>query len=329
MAEPVRTSLEGQGESTGRFAEKIAAYSPHFRKTAIEVLQVNVGKYCNLACSHCHVEAGPHRKEAMNARTVEAVLRFLDRSGIPKLDLTGGAPELNPHFEYLVREGRRLGRRVMDRCNLTVFFEPGCDDLPEFLARHEVEIIASLPCYSKDNVDRQRGDGVFEGSIAALRWLNRLGYGREGTGRTLHLVYNPVGAHLPPEQKELEDEYRERLWEDFEIVFNRLYTITNMPITRYAKYLRARGEYEAYVNLLVESFNPTTLNAVMCRNTLSVGWDGTLYDCDFNQMLGLAFPRRTVFDVTREDLAGREIRTADHCFGCTAGCGSSCEGAIS
>ena len=302
------------------------------RKDEIKVLQVNLGKFCNLTCVHCHVESGPAKtRENMDRRTAEAVVRFLDHSGIKTLDLTGGAPELNPNFRYLVCEGRLRGLHIIDRCNLTVFFEPGQNGLPGFLKENSVEIIASLPCYQKGNVDKQRGKGTFEQSIKALRWLNDLGYGKPGDGLRLHLVYNPVGPYLPPPQSELEKDYKERLQQDFGIVFNHLYTITNMPITRYALYLKALRQYEGYVELLINSFNPNTLNGLMCQNTLSVGWDGNLYDCDFNQMLNLTVGNgtpRTLFNVALKDLKEWGILTAEHCFGCTAGAGSTCQGAV-
>ena len=318
-----------------QFCEKLFSITKDFRKGKIEILQVNVGKYCNMTCSHCHVEAGPTKTaENMDRQTAEAVIRFLERSGIKIVDITGGAPELNPHFEYLVTESRECSAHVIDRCNLTVFFEKGKEHLPQFLADQEVEVVASLPCYSRENVDKQRGDGTFDASIRALLWLNRLGYGKERGSLLLNLVYNPVGPHLPPPQGKLEEEYKVRLLEDFGIVFNRLYTITNMPITRYEKYLRATGKYEQYVELLEKSFNPDTLDGVMCRDTLSVGWDGKLYDCDFNQMLLMGFngrergPQPTIFDITLEELEGRKILMGGHCFGCTAGAGSSCQGAL-
>ncbi|MBI2166952.1 MAG: arsenosugar biosynthesis radical SAM protein ArsS [Candidatus Omnitrophica bacterium] len=315
---------------TNRF-EEVLPEGP-LRKSTVEVLQVNLGKLCNLACVHCHVEAGPTKtKENMDRRTAEAVVRFLERSGVTTLDLTGGAPELNPNFRYLVEEAGRRGIHVIDRCNLTVLLLPGEMDLAEFLANHQVEIAASLPCYSKENVDKQRGRGTFDESIRALLKLNQIGYGKEGSGLLLNLVYNPVGPHLPPLQEELERDYRKRLWEDFGIVFNRLYTLANMPITRYAKVLKAFGQYESYRALLEKSFNPSTLDHLMCRNTLSVSWDGRLYDCDFNQALGLSMSSGrlfTIFDVIQEELTGFRIRTGDHCFGCTAGAGSSCKGAL-
>ncbi len=314
-----------------RFRERLERCGAALTKR-VEILQVNLGKYCNLACVHCHVEAGPTRtRENMDAATARAVLEAVDRLGVRVLDLTGGAPELHPSFRMLVQEAMRRSVHVMDRSNLTVLFEPGQEDLADFLARHRVEVIASLPCYTRENVDKQRGEGTFEASIRALQEFNRLGYGG-GNGLELHLVYNPVGPQLPPPQAELERDYKERLREDFGIVFDRLYTITNVPITRYAKVLRAFKQYEGYVQLLEESFNPRTLPGLMCRNTLSVGWDGRLYDCDFNQMLGLSLTRGgreiTLGDVTAQDLEGRAVLTGDHCFACAAGAGSSCCGAL-
>lgn len=313
------------------FEEKVNKLSIGLRKTKIEVLQVNLGKYCNLTCSHCHVESGPHRKEMMDEKTAVAVISFLNKTKIPKLDLTGGAPELNPNFKYLVKEGKKLKRHIMDRCNLTVFYEEGMDDLPEFLANHEVEVIASLPCYSKDNVDKQRGKGIFDKSIDALIWLNKLGYGNSRL--ILNLVYNPAGAYLPPSQETLEDEYRKKLYEDFGIVFNKLYTITNMPITRYKSYLQAIGKYEEYTELLYRSFNPCTVSNLMCCNTLSVSFDGKLYDCDFNQAIEMNINSMngkmpTVFNTNLEEIEGKKIKTGNHCFGCTAGHGSSCSGVL-
>jgi radical SAM/Cys-rich protein len=242
-----------------------------------------MGKYCNQACLHCHVEAGPTRKEMMTLETVESVLRFLETSDINTVDITGGAPELNPHFDYLVERCVQLGRHVMDRCNLTVIFEPGKDYLPGFFQRNQVEMICSLPCYTEENVDQQRGKGTFEQSIRALQLLNRLGYGFTDTGLELQLVYNPVGAHLPPPQDRLERDYRKILKEEFGIVFNHLFCLTNMPITRFEKFLKLRNEYHQYVELIESAFNPATLDKVMCRNLLSVGWEGSIYDCDFNQ----------------------------------------------
>ena len=291
-------------------------------------LQVNVGKRCDLACHHCHVEAGPKRTEALDERLAAAVLELLARSpSLDTLDLTGGAPELNPHFRTLVRGARALGRRVIDRCNLTVLFEPGQQGTAAFLASEEVEVVASLPCYTAANVDAQRGKRVYERSLEGLRWLNALGY---GAGLRLDLVYNPLGASLPPPEKQLEADYRRELGA-LGIRFHRLLTLTNMPIKRFARDLARRGESEAYLSLLVNHFNPATLDALMCRSTLSVAFDGTLYDCDFNQALALPLGGRRIrlYELESvEALAGRPIATGPHCFGCTAGAGSSCGGAL-
>lgn len=314
-----------------RFEEKLSLLKHELRKGKIEVLQVNLGRLCNLTCLHCHVEAGPARtRENMDRKTAEAVVGFLKNSEVRTLDLTGGAPEMNPNFRTLVEEARGLGIHVIDRCNLTVLFLPGQEDLAKFLAGHEVEIVASLPCYARENVDKQRGSGTFDESIRALQILNGLGYGETPPLR-LNLVYNPLGPHLPPAEEELERDYRKRLQEDFGIVFDRLYTITNMPITRYAKYLKALNQYEAYQELLINRFNPATLRGLMCRNTLSVAWDGRLYDCDFNQALGMAMTNGkvfTIFNLQAKDLDSFKILTGEHCFGCTAGAGSSCGGSL-
>lgn len=316
---------------TASFRSKLSECGVQLRKRKIDIVQINVGKLCNMTCSHCHVEAGPTKtRENMSRETAEAVIRFLDLSGARTLDITGGAPEMNPHFKYLVIEAKSRGVRVIDRCNLTIFYEDEMSDLPEFLARHEVEFVASLPCYSEDNVDKQRGRGTFNKSVEALKWLNELGYGRK-KNLVLNLVYNPVGPHLPPAQEKLEADYKEKLYGDFGIVFNQLYTITNMPITRYAKYLKAFNQYEAYVELLINSFNPSTVEGLMCFNTLSVGWDGKIYDCDFNQMLGMQMRNGrpfTIADISLKDLENWEILIGKHCFGCTAGAGSSCQGAL-
>lgn len=315
------------------FKERLKAAGAILQRRGVEVLQVNLGRYCNLACIHCHVESGPTRKEMMRRENVEAVLKFLARATIPTLDITGGAPELHPDFAHLVSSARRLGRRVMDRCNLTVIFEPGMEGLPEFFKRHEVELVCSLPCYSQENVDKQRGKGTFEASIRALQRLNEMGYGEPQSGLLLNLVYNPVGPHLPPPQADLEHDYRRILSEQFGIVFNQLFCLTNMPITRYATHLRLRGEYERYLRLLESHFNAATLDQVMCRNLISVGWDGSIYDCDFNQMLDLpltdgAGNRLEIGSLTLDQLAERTIAVGDHCYACTAGSGSSCGGAL-
>ncbi len=298
----------------------------------VTTLQVNVGKLCNQACHHCHVDAGPKRTEVMSRRVAERTIELLAASpSVELVDITGGAPELCPSFRFLVEESRRLGRRVIDRCNLTILFEPGQEDLAEFLARNEVAVVASLPCYVEENVDKQRGRGVFKKSVDALRRLNALGYGRPGSPLELDLVYNPIGAYLPPAQAELEAEYKEELRARFGIEFDKLFTITNMPIKRFADFLFRNGEYEAYMSLLVSHFNPDTVPGLMCRSLVSVGWEGQLYDCDFNQMLEMPLGAgpRTIFDVgSLEELGGARIATGAHCFGCTAGAGSSCAGAI-
>lgn len=297
-----------------------------------EILQVNVGKRCNQACHHCHVEAGPKRTEMMNARTAARVLELL--AGAPAvhtLDITGGAPELNPQFRTLVRGARALGKTVIDRCNLTVLFESGQEDTAEFLAEQCVTVVASLPCYSKANVEKQRGLGVFEPSIRALQKLNALGYGQPDSELTLELVYNPVGAFLPPPQARLETDYKRELAAHFGIVFNHLYTITNLPISRFLHELEREGRYADYMQTLLDAFNPAAAQGLMCRSLVSVSWDGWLYDCDFNQMLdlGLGMRRIGLWDVQHLDkLANIPIAFGDHCYGCTAGAGSSCGGAL-
>jgi radical SAM/Cys-rich protein len=301
------------------------------RSVGIETLQVNVGRLCNQTCRHCHVDAGPARTEIMTRETAEQVVDVLRHFDIPKVDITGGAPDLNPNFEYLVREARALGRHVMDRTNLTVFYLPGKAHLPGFLRDYQVEVVASLPCYLEKNVEAQRGEGVFAKSIEALQWLNRLGYGKPNTGLTLNLVHNPIGPSLPPAQEALAEAYRQQLGERFGIVFNRLYTLTNMPISRFLADLVRHGNYDRYMELLVQSFNPATVEGLMCRTLLSVGWDGRLYDCDFNQMLDMPVNHGLPKHIHNFDpflLARREIRTGAHCFGCTAGSGSSCTGAV-
>ena len=301
-------------------------------RARVTTLQINVGKRCNQACHHCHVEAGPTRTEIMGEAVAARVLELLAASAdVAIVDLTGGAPELNPHFRRLVRRARELGRHVIDRCNLTVLFEPGMDDLAEFLAAHGVEVVASLPCYSAENVEKQRGRGVFDKSIEALRRLNALGYGQPGSPLVLNLVYNPVGAFLPPPQAELEARYKDELRRGFGIEFHRLLTITNMPIKRFADFLERGGRREAYMSLLVNHFNARTVTALMCRSLLSVGWDGSLHDCDFNQMLDMPLGAgvRTIWELDSIDtLATQPIATGTHCFGCTAGAGSSCGGAL-
>jgi radical SAM/Cys-rich protein len=313
------------------FDEALAARGlPALARAETTTLQVNVGLRCDLACHHCHVEAGPKRREALGERLAARVLEVLaEHPQLATLDLTGGAPELNPHFRALVRGARALGRRVIDRCNLTVLFEPGQEDTAEFLAAEGVEVIASLPCYSQANVDAQRGKRVYERSLAALRRLNALGYAQPGRDLGLALVYNPLGASLPGPQAALEADYRREL-AALGVAFDRLLTLTNMPIKRFARELARTQRHAEYMGLLVNHFNPDTLFALMCRTTLSVAWDGSLYDCDFNQALGLPLRGpRTLFalDDVRA-LAGTPIATGAHCFGCTAGAGSSCGGAL-
>ncbi len=304
---------------------------PLLATTQVEVLQVNVGKLCNQTCAHCHVDAGPDRREAMTSETARQVIELLRRhEGLRTLDITGGAPELNPQFRFLVDEALKLGRRVIDRCNLTVLTLPGQADLIEFLADRRVEVIASLPSFRQTGTDAQRGDGVFRKSIAALEKLNDAGYGT-GRGLVLNLIHNPVGAFLPGSQVSLERDYRRELLDKHGIVFDRLFTITNMPISRFLEFLERSGNTERYMDLLVGAFNPAAAGGVMCRTHLSVGWDGTLYDCDFNQMLCLVVDHgaaRTLDTLLASEGLSRRVRTGLHCFGCTAGAGSSCGGAL-
>lgn len=328
MSDPVPVS----SDSAPTFGEILGRHRLSLTRRPLEILQVNLGKRCNQACHHCHVEAGPKRTEIMAERTVDRVLELLDRSsGITTVDLTGGAPELHPHFRRLVVAARRAGKQVIDRSNLTVLFEPGQEDTAHFLARNQVTVIASLPCYSRENVEKQRGLGVFEPSLRALEKLNELGYAAPGSGLELHLVYNPVGPFLPPPQDRLEKDYKTQLGERYGIRFNRLLTITNMPISRFLHQLLRDRTFEAYQALLVQAFNPETVHGLMCRNLLSVGWDGQLYDCDFNQMLELPLggrPRNLWEIEAFDDLAHGPIACGPHCFGCTAGAGSSCGGAL-
>jgi radical SAM/Cys-rich protein len=306
---------------------------PPVQRRRLETLQVNLGYRCNQSCMHCHVNAGPRRTEEMSAAVVDEVLAFMARTSVSTLDITGGAPELNPHFRRLVIAAREMQMRVMDRCNLTILEVPGQEDLAEFLARWRVEIVASLPCYLESNVDRQRGKGVFESSIRGLRRLNVLGYGREDAELVLNLIYNPQGAALPPPQASLEADYRRVLRERYGILFNRLYALTNMPIQRFGAFLIANGEFEKYLDLLHHAHVANNLDHVMCRNLISVDWQGYIYDCDFNQMLGLGLQDATgrrirLPELEPEVLEGRSIRVGGHCYGCTAGQGSSCGGAL-
>jgi radical SAM/Cys-rich protein len=311
-------------------AAAVAGHAP-LRATGVDILQINVGKRCNQACRHCHVDAGPDRPEVMPPDIVEACLSFLERSATPTLDITGGAPELHPAFDDIVRRARALGRHVIDRCNLTITRLPNYAYLPEFLAEHEVEVIASLPSFSGRQTDAQRGQGVYDDSIAALKRFNELGYGQAESGLLLNLVTNPVGAFLPASQASLEADWKRELFRRHGIVFNRLYTITNMPISRFLQFLQESGNLEAYMTKLVSAFNPAAVEGLMCRFTLSVGWDGRLYDCDFNQMIELGTvdgAPQTIVEATEAALTGRPIAIGPHCFGCTAGAGSSCGGAV-
>jgi radical SAM/Cys-rich protein len=306
---------------------------PPLRRAELHTLQVNLGYKCNQSCLHCHVNAGPQRTEMMDADTAALVLQVLRVRHVATLDLTGGAPELNPHFRGLVRGARALGVATIDRCNLSILSEPGQQDLAAFLAEQAVEVVASLPCYSMANVDRQRGDGVFELSIAGLRALNALGYGQDGSGLTLNLVYNPQGASLPPAQGPLEADYRRELLQHFGIRFNHLFVLTNMPIQRFGSTLVSKGTFGAYMQLLRAAYQSQNLDTVMCRTLVSVDWQGELFDCDFNQMLGLrarlsGSARPHLRDLLRHDPQGEAIRVAEHCYGCTAGQGSSCGGAL-
>jgi len=314
------------------FARTLREHGLSLPRKPLEILQVNVGKLCDLACQHCHVEAGPKRTEIMQAATVDRLLELLaDAPAIHTVDLTGGAPELNPHFRTLVRESRALGKTVIDRCNLTVLFQPGQEHTAEFLATQGVKVVASLPCYSKANVEQQRGQHVFDPSLRALHRLNALGYGQPGSALELDLVYNPLGASLPPSQASLEATYRHELGEHFGIVFNHLFTITNMPIKRFLHLLEREGRVDSYMHTLIDAFNPQAALGVMCRNLLSVDWRGQLYDCDFNQALELpqGGRRRSIWEIeSLTDVERDPIAFGDHCHGCTAGAGSSCGGAL-
>jgi radical SAM/Cys-rich protein len=341
-------SLQGQGHPLSVVAEQRAILRPAgrfrafetalqesalapFQSLGIDTLQLNLGKLCNQTCKHCHVDAGPDRREVMSRETMEACLRALEATEIPRVDLTGGAPELNPHFRWLVERVRELGRHVMDRCNLTILRTGGFQDLPAFLARHRVEIVASLPYFLARNTDAQRGEGVFEASIAAIRQLNELGYGHQESGLLLNLVYNPTGAFLPPRQATAEPDFRRELLKRHDVVFNHLYVITNMPINRFLEFLLRTEQYDAYMKRLVDAYNPAAAADVMCRTTLSVGWDGRLFDCDFNQMLELPLAQdqpQHIADFDPRRLEIRRITTGLHCYGCTAGAGSSCTGEV-
>jgi radical SAM/Cys-rich protein len=317
---------------TQTFSRTLASHSLSLRRGRTEILQLNVGKLCNLTCIHCHVNAGPKRKEIISRETIDRVLDWLAGTDIHTVDLTGGAPEMIPDFRYLIE---RLGalpqiETIIDRCNLTILLEPSYEWLADFLAAHRLKVVASMPCYEPANVNAQRGNGVFDASIRALQLLNRLGYGRKDD-LPLDLVYNPNGAFLPPNQAELEADYKRELKQHFDIDFHRLYTITNMPIGRFASWLRHGGKLETYMQLLIDAFNPASVAGLMCHNTLSVGWRGEVYDCDFNQQLCMQWKSEKplyLWDVDPDRVKDRPIAIADHCFGCTAGHGSSCGGAL-
>ena len=324
----------GREPSWTIFEKKLRTIGKDLSRGNVETLQVNLGKLCNQACLHCHVEAGPNKtKENMTKETIERILFLLDQSLFVKtVDLTGGAPEMNVHFQWFVKELRKRHIDVIDRCNLTVLLLPQYELMAQFLAENKVRIVASLPCYRSRNVEKQRGTGVFDESIGALQRLNQLGYGKEGSELGLDLVYNPVGASLPPSQKSLEVTYKKNLFDDFGIVFNRLLTITNMPIKRFLYQLKRRGNYQEYMQLLFDHFNIAAIDSVMCRNTLSISWDGKIFDCDFNQMLGLRVDRQfshSIWDLDNfAEFQNGRITLGDHCYGCTAGAGSSCGGAL-
>ncbi|HEY2971598.1 MAG TPA: arsenosugar biosynthesis radical SAM (seleno)protein ArsS [Pyrinomonadaceae bacterium] len=327
----IQPALNPQPRTETDFDEKLAAHGIELRAAKVDTLQVNVGKLCNQACKHCHVDASPKRTEIMTRETAEAVMDTVRRFRIPTLDITGGAPELNPSFRYIVTEARAAGTHVIVRHNLTVMFETHQEDLTEFFRDHGVEVVCSLPYYLEQQTDAQRGHGIFQKSIIALRRLNAVGYGVDGTGLVLDLVYNPVGAFLPPAQAAIEADFKRELLSRHQITFNRLYTITNMPIKRFLDYLRRSGNEERYMSKLLDAFNPATVDGLMCRNLVSVDWTGRLYDCDFNQMLELSVAAelpQTISDFDPERFAHRRIMTGSHCFGCTAGSGSSCGGAV-
>ncbi|HEC28965.1 MAG TPA: radical SAM/Cys-rich domain protein [Gammaproteobacteria bacterium] len=306
---------------------------PQIRRDRLETVQVNMGYLCNQQCLHCHVNAGPNRKEIMDEDTIRDVLEFIKHSGARSLDLTGGAPELNPHFRLMVKAAGEAGCHVIDRCNLTILAEPGQQELGSFLAENRVEIVASMPCYLEKNVDAQRGKGVFVSSIRALKQLNGLGYGQPGTGLILNLVYNPQGARLPPPQESLEQDYRKNLGDQFGIAFSNLFTLTNMPIKRFGSTLVSHGQFDSYVDLLKQNSVKQNITSVMCRTLVSIDWQGYVYDCDFNQMLEIPLADRSAGKVhisrlNAEQLPGKSIAVADHCYACTAGQGSSCGGAL-
>lgn len=330
----VLEKISNDGSSIPRFVDKLQTYGISELKSAeLEIMQINVGKMCNQTCTHCHVDAGPDRKEIMTRETMQFCLDALRQApSVHTVDLTGGAPEMNPDFLWFVEEISKLDVKTIVRSNLTILVSnKKYHSYPEFFAKHKVTVIASLPCYTAENTDKQRGNGVFQKSLEALKMLNNVGYGKDGTGLELHLVYNPIGPSLPPPQEELQSDYKKILLENFGIVFNNLYTITNLPISRFLEYLLAIGKYETYMEKLVNSFNPATIEGLMCRNTISVSWNGKLFDCDFNQMLELQTENgspKHIREFNVSKLKNRNIALNQHCYGCTAGAGSSCQGTI-
>lgn len=313
------------------FSRTLRSHGIRLTRSTPEILQLNLGKLCNLTCTHCHVNAGPGRKELMSWEDLDRTLDWLESTSIRIVDLTGGAPEMNPHFRHALKRLKSIGAHVMDRCNLTILLEPGYEDLVRLLADAQVEIIASMPCYAPENVNEQRGDGVFDASIKALQLLNQAGYGIRPELK-LNLVYNPNGAKLPPDQQELEADYKSAMLESFGIQFHQLYTITNLPISRFLSWLKRSNQLESYMETLVQAFNPSAVQGLMCRNTISVDWQGAVYDCDFNQQLDLTFmvadAKVRIWELDLEDWRQKEIQVGAHCFGCTAGAGSSCGGAL-
>jgi len=341
MIRPISLPLAAEHDP---FGQRLIDEGQTLTRTQLHTLQLNIGKMCNLACSHCHVEASPNRREIMTWDTMEKILGWIDDHAdtldLKLADITGGAPEMNPHFKPLIAELSKRNIHAIDRCNLTILMKKGYEDYGQFMADHKVEISASLPCYTQDNTDAQRGDGVFEESIAALQHLNTLGYGMPDTGLTLDLVYNPVGFGLAGDQVSLQADYKKHLLENFNIQFNKLWTITNMPVRRFEEYLQKEGQYNNYMNKLLAAHHPGNVENVMCTNLVSVGWRGSVYDCDFNQMLQMPLEgpigsehfveehSQKLWDFSPSELVGRTIQTASHCFGCTAGAGSSCTGAL-
>ena len=316
------------------FEQTLQSENTSLIRSETEILQLNVGKLCNLTCVHCHVGAGPKRKEIITRETIDKILDWFENTSIPTLDLTGGTPEMIPDFKYLVVRVRsfKQPRKIMDRLNATIINEPGYEWVSEFLAENKIEIISSMPCYEPENVEAQRGNGVFDSSIKAYQKLNKLGYGKEDPELQLHFVYNPNGSFLPPDEKELEQDYKEAMQENFGISFNKLYALANLPVTRFASYLKRKGEYESYIIMLKDAFNPQTVNHLMCRNTINVSWEGKVFDCDFNQMLDMEHKENSetqyLWDIELNKFKETQIKTANHCFGCTAGSGSSCGGTL-